>query len=199
MTVHNRNPSWAAAPPARATAALRNGPGCRGPRRLRILAAVPAVCTGLGAVLAHWRSGPGDTLFMSPVRALMTALAYYLLLIGGVRMTARAVHWLARSYRIPVTAQQAMALTCDTAAPLLLAGPAALVPWLWLHLAVGLAALAGSSWLVWRNVPVALNLSGRAAARFAGAVMVLGAATLVFMVAGTVLLWDAGLAPGLSI
>ncbi len=196
------------APPSVAARLLRDRPGSaagvrrhgsRLPGRLLVLAAIPPVCALIAALLAHWRAPPADALYMGPLRAVLTALAYYLVLVAGVRVTARGVCWLARSYRIPITARRATALIGESATPLLLAGLAALTPWLWFHLGVGLAAQAASGYLVWRKIPAALALSGTRARLFCLAVWVLGATVLVFMVAATVLLWDAGLAPGLSI
>lgn len=168
-------------------------------RRLLVLAAVPAASTCLGALLGHGRPGSGADLFMSPPRALATALLYYLILITAVRATARAIRRLARSYRVPMTRPRALLLTLRSAAPLLLGGLTAAAPWLQLHLAAGLGTLACCGYLVWRNVPLVTELSGKDAAQFSGAVMVVGTAMLIVVVAATVLLWDAGLAPALAI
>ncbi|HKJ07722.1 MAG TPA: YIP1 family protein [Gammaproteobacteria bacterium] len=169
------------------------------PGRLLGLTAIPPVCALIAALLAHWRAPPADALYMGPLRAVLTALAYYLVLVTGMRITARALRWLARSYQIPITARRAAALVGEMATPLLVVGLVALTPWLWFHLAAGLAALVASAYLVWRRVPKALNLSGTRAHGFCLGVWVLGATMLVFMLAATVLLWDAGLAPGLTI
>ena len=160
-----------------------------------IFALLPAVAGFIGTTRVGWQIAGGETVRLSAESALPIAVAYYLAMVAAVFTVGWMIHWMGRTYGAAQSLGQCVALASFTATPLFLVGLMQANPILWLNLVIGLPALAYTSFLFFSGVPVVMEIPPERAFLFSSAVMAFGLVALVAMMAVTVLLWGAGLAP----
>ena len=160
-----------------------------------LLALIPPICGYIGTTTTGWSLGLDRPVKLTPESALRISVLYYGALLVATLSVAWAVHWMARTYGARQSFASGLVLATMTATPLFLVGFAQLVPEMWLNLVLGLPALAWTIALFYSGVPVMLDIPEERGFLLASAVLAFGLVALVAMIAVTVLLWGAGLAP----
>jgi len=160
-----------------------------------LFALIPPVCGYIGTTRTGWSLGLDRPVRLTTESALQISVLYYGALLVATVSVAWAVHWMARTYGAKTTLASGLTLATMTATPLFLVGFAQLVPEMWLNLVLGLPALAWTIALFYSGVPVMLDIPEERGFLLASAVLAFGLVALVAMIAVTVLLWGAGLAP----
>jgi hypothetical protein len=160
-----------------------------------ILAALPAVCTYIGATQVGWRIGSGEVTRLTADSALLISVAFYFALLVGVFIMGRAIYWMANNFGAQVSVEKSVVFAAYTATPLFLVGVMALYPLLWLNMLIGLVALGYTIFLLYTGVPIVMRVTREQGFLFASAVLTVGLVTLVGMLAVTVLLWGFGIGP----
>ena len=160
-----------------------------------LFALVPAVCGYIGTTRTGWQVGAGNLIKLTEGSAALMACAYYAAMLVGALSVGWVIRWMSRTYGVDQPAGQCLALASFSATPLFLVGAVQLYPVLWLNLVAGLPALALTTYLFYRGVPVMMEVTRDRGFLFATAVMGFGLVALVAMLAVTVLLWASGFAP----
>jgi hypothetical protein len=160
-----------------------------------LFALIPPVCGFIGTTRTGWNVGLDRPVRLTTESALQISILYYGALLVATLSVAWAVHWMARTYGARQSFSSGLVLATMTATPLFLVGLVQLVPEMWLNLVLGLPALAWTIALFYSGVPVMLDISEERGFLLASAVLAFGLVALVAMLAVTVLLWGAGLAP----
>ncbi|VTP61048.1 Inner membrane protein yohC [Serratia rubidaea] len=63
-----------------------------------LMALIPVVCAFIGTTQLGWLSGAGHAIRLDMPTALYTAAAFYLLILAGVAVMGKVIHWMARRY-----------------------------------------------------------------------------------------------------
>lgn len=157
---------------------------------LAILALIPAVSLFIGTTQIGWSLAPGgDAVKLSLISALNSSIAFYLALCFALGLMSFTIHWMEKTYGGHASLERCMNLTLYTSAPLLLAGFAGLYPMLWFCVAVGLAALAYSTFLLFTGVPIIMKIPEERGFMFCVSILTVGLVLLVGLRAATVFLW----------
>jgi hypothetical protein len=162
-----------------------------------LLAFIPPVSGYIGTTMVGWQLGAGEPIKLTSSSAGFIAMLYFIAIIVGINAVALAVRWMAQTYEAQVSYQHALALSCFTAAPLLLVGIFEIYPVLWINFMVGLLALALSVRLLFTGVPIMLNVNKDRGILYASSILAFGLIALVAMLVITALLWGFGLEPNL--
>ena len=121
--------------------------------------------------------------------ALPAAIAFYFAMWVGVGFIAWTIHWMEKTYGGKVGMDECVALTVFTATPLFLAGLSGLYPVLWFNVAVGLAAVCYSVYLLYSGVPEIMHIPEDRAFFFSTSILTVGLCVLVGMIATSVIVW----------
>ena len=63
-----------------------------------LMAAVPVVCAFIGTTQIGWNFGDGTVVQLSWFTGLYLAILFYGLMLAGVAVMGRVIHWMARNY-----------------------------------------------------------------------------------------------------
>ncbi|GMR19891.1 MAG: Yip1 family protein [Gammaproteobacteria bacterium] len=160
-----------------------------------ILAAIPPVSGFIGTTRIGWQIGGGEVVKLTTQSAGTISILYYLAILVGIFSVGKMIHWMAQTYGAKVSLPLCIGLAAYTATPLLLIGLMGLYPVLWLNFIIALPALAYTVYLLYTGVPVMMGVSKEKGFLFASAVLAVGMVMLVALLAATVILWGAGIAP----
>ena len=160
-----------------------------------VLAAIPALAGYYGAAHIGWRIGDGPTRYLTQDSALEIFIPAYVAQVLAILFLGRAIHWMARTYGSAPEKSQAMAIAAYSATPLFLSGIVALYPALWLFMLAGLVAVIHSVYLLYKGVPIVMNISADQGFVFSSAILTVGLVMMVGLMVVTVLAWSFGLAP----
>lgn len=163
-----------------------------------ILSLIPAVSGFIGTTRIGWQIGAGDPVKLTATSAGTIAMLYYLAMVAAVIGVGVVIRWMGQTYGASQPLSKCMVLASLTASPLFLIGVMQLYPVLWLNFVVGLVALGYTVYIFYSGVPIMMQISQERAFLFGSAVLAFGLVTLVGMLAVTVLLWGAGLAPAFT-
>ncbi len=157
---------------------------------LALLALIPAVSLFIGTTQIGWSLTPGEeTVKLSLISALNSSIAFYLAICFALGVMGFAIHWMERTYGGHASLERCMNLTLYTSTPLLLAGFAGLYPMLWFCVAVGMIALAYSTYLLFTGVPIIMKIPEERGFLFCISILTVGLVILVGLRSATVFLW----------
>lgn len=163
-----------------------------------ILSLIPAVSGFIGTTEIGWQIGAGAPVKLTTTSAAQIAVLYYFAMIAAVVGVGVVIRWMGRTYGASQPLSKCIVLASLTASPLFLIGILQLYPVLWLNFLIGLVALGYTIYIFYSGVPIMMQISQERAFLFGSAVLAFGLVTLVGMLAVTVLLWGAGLAPAFT-
>lgn len=157
-----------------------------------LMAAIPVICSLIGTTQMGWYLGGGHSVPLALSTGLMLAILFYLLILGGVAVMGRVIHWMARDYPQRPSIQRCTVFAGYVATPLFLSGIIALYPVVWLCVLAGAVALAWTGYLLYVGIPPLLNIDRDESLRFSGSTLAIGILLFEVLLALTVLLWGYG-------
>ncbi|HBV38482.1 MAG TPA: YIP1 family protein [Erwinia sp.] len=123
-----------------------------------LMALIPVICAFIGTTRLGWDFGAQRTIQLTLVTAFMLAIVFYGLILGGVAVMGRVIHWMARNYPQRPSLQRCTVFAGYVATPLFISGLVALYPLVWLCLFVGTLALAYTGYLLYSGLPMFFNI-----------------------------------------
>ncbi|CAI0933211.1 Inner membrane protein yohC [Serratia rubidaea] len=157
-----------------------------------LMALIPVVCAFIGTTQLGWLSGAGHAIRLDMPTALYTAAAFYLLILAGVAVMGKVIHWMARRYEARPSLHRCMVFAGYIATPMFLSGIVALYPVVWLCLFVGVIGLCYSGYLLYLGIPHFLNIDSQEGFLFSSSTFAIGILLLELLLGLTVLLWGYG-------
>lgn len=124
--------------------------------------------------------------------ASYTAVAFYLLMLAGVAIMGKVIHWMARRYEVRPSLHRCMVFAGYVATPMFLSGIVALYPVVWLCLFVGVIGLCYAGYLLNLGIPHFLNIDSKEGFIFSSSTFAIGILLLELLLGVTVLLWGYG-------
>lgn len=157
-----------------------------------LLALIPVICAFIGTTQLGWDLGARQTIALTMVTAFGLAILFYAVILGGVAVMGRVIHWMARDYPQRPSLQRCTVFAGYVATPLFISGLVALYPLVWLCLFVGTLALVYTGYLLYVGIPLFLNIDKEESMRFSGSTLAIGVLVLEVLLALTVVLWGYG-------
>ena len=157
-----------------------------------LMAAVPVVCAFIGTTQIGWNFGDGTVVQLSWFTGLYLAILFYGLMLAGVAVMGRVIHWMARNYPQRPSLAHCMVFAGYVATPLFLSGIVALYPLVWLCALIGTVALIYTGYLLYVGVPTFLNINKEEGLSFSSSTLAIGVLVLEALLALTVILWGYG-------
>ncbi|PKH21010.1 YIP1 family protein [Enterobacterales bacterium CwR94] len=157
-----------------------------------LMAAIPVICAFIGTTQLGWNLGAGHAIPLSLMTGLALAVVFYLVILGGVAVMGRVIHWMARNYPNQPSVERCTVFAGYIATPLFLSGLVALYPLVWLCLLVGTLALLYTGYLLYVGIPMFLNIDREESLRFSGSTLAIGVLVFEVLLAITVVLWGYG-------
>ncbi|QBR51050.1 Yip1 family protein [Erwinia sp. QL-Z3] len=157
-----------------------------------LLALIPVISAFIGTTQLGWDLGARQTIALSMVTAFGLAILFYAVILGGVAVMGRVIHWMARDYPQRPSLQRCTVFAGYVATPLFISGLVALYPLVWLCLFVGTLALVYTGYLLYVGIPLFLNIDKEESMRFSGSTLAIGVLVLEVLLALTVVLWGYG-------
>lgn len=159
------------------------------------LAAIPALSAYIGATQFGFYLSDSIQIKLTTASALPIGFAIYFAMIAGLYMMAWFIRWMQPTYGSTASWDDCMVLATFTAAPLFLAGLAALIPILWIDIIIGMLAVSYSVYLLYSGVPVIMKVNFEQGFLFSSAIVTIALVVLVGMLGTTVFLWGTILDP----
>lgn len=157
-----------------------------------LMAAIPVICAFIGTTQLGWNLGAGRLIPLNLVTGLTLGILFYLLMLAGVGVMGRVIHWMARDYPQRPSVQRCTVFAGYVATPLFLSGVVALYPLVWLCVLVGAMALFYTGYLLYVGIPVFLNIDQDESLRLSGSTLAIGVLVLEVLLALTVVIWGYG-------
>ena len=157
-----------------------------------LMAAVPVICAFIGTTQIGWNFGNGTVVQLSWFTGLYLAIIFYGLMLAGVAVMGRVIHWMARNYPQRPSLAHCMVFAGYVATPLFLSGIVALYPLVWLCALIGTIALFYTGYLLYLGVPTFLNINKEEGLSFSSSTLAIGVLVLEALLALTVILWGYG-------
>ncbi|MBS6032376.1 MULTISPECIES: Yip1 family protein [Pantoea] len=157
-----------------------------------LMAAVPVICAFIGTTQLGWNLGEGQFVQLNLATGIGLGILFYLIILGGVAVMGRVIHWMARNYPQRPGVQRCTVFAGYVATPLFLSGLVALYPLVWLCVLVGALALVYTGYLLYIGIPLFLNIDREESLRFSGSTLAIGVLVFEVLLAMTVILWGYG-------
>ncbi|MEM6159925.1 Yip1 family protein [Erwinia sp. P6884] len=157
-----------------------------------LMALIPVICAFIGTTQIGWDLGANETIPLSLVSALGLAVLFYGMILGGVAVMGRVIHWMARDYPQRPSLQRCTVFAGYVATPLFLSGLVALYPLVWLCVLVGALALVYTGYLLYIGIPLFLNIDREESLRFSSSTLAIGVLVFEVLLALTVVIWGYG-------
>lgn len=157
-----------------------------------LMALIPVISAFIGTTQTGWLSGEGQAIRLDMFTAFYSAVAFYLLMLAGVAIMGKVIHWMARRYESRPNLHLCMVFAGYVATPMFLSGLVALYPVVWLCLFVGIIGLAYSGYLLYLGIPHFLNIDRKEGFLFSSSTLAIGILVLELLLGLTVLLWGYG-------
>ncbi len=162
------------------------------------LSLIPPLAGYYGTTHHGWQVGNNPPVKLTPDSALPIAILYFLALLVAFYVIAKLIHWMSSTYGKRQPLARCLALAIFSAIPLLLSGIAQIYPELWINLLVGLIGMTYAVYLLYRGVPIIMNISDQQGFLFASAVLAASLVSLVATLVASVILWDFGVGPAFT-
>ncbi|BAK10643.1 inner membrane protein YohC [Pantoea ananatis AJ13355] len=157
-----------------------------------LMAAIPVICAIIGTTNSGWNLGEGQYVQLNFLTALGLGILFYLLILGGVAVMGRVIHWMARDYPQRPGVERCTVFAGYVATPLFLSGLVALYPLVWLCVLAGALALLYTGYLLYVGIPLFLNIDRDESLRFSSSTLAIGVLVFEVLLALTVILWGYG-------
>lgn len=157
-----------------------------------LMAAIPVICAFIGTTQLGWNLGEGRFIQLNLITGIGLGILFYLIILGGVAVMGRVIHWMARDYPQRPGIQRCTVFAGYVATPLFLCGIVALYPLVWLCVLMGALALLYTGYLLYVGIPVFLNIDQDESLRLSGSTLAIGVLVLEVLLALTVVIWGYG-------
>ncbi|MFH8133881.1 Yip1 family protein [Pantoea osteomyelitidis] len=157
-----------------------------------LMAAIPVICAFIGTTQLGWNLGEGRYIQLNLFTGIGLGILFYLIILGGVAVMGRVIHWMARDYPQRPGIQRCTVFAGYVATPLFLCGIVALYPLVWLCVLIGALALLYTGYLLYVGIPVFLNIDQDESLRLSGSTLAIGVLVLEVLLALTVVIWGYG-------
>ena len=162
---------------------------------LIFFAAIPPVSAFIGSTYVGWQVGSGDVHTLTEMSALYLSISAYIAILVAVFVLSLFIQWMAITYGAKPTLAQCVNLIAYSFTPLFLAGFLGAFPILWLDMLISLIAIGMAIRLLFKGVPLLMNISEEKAFLFSSSILTVSMVSLVGMLAITVIFWGSGMAP----
>ena len=162
-----------------------------------ILALIGPVCAYISTTQFGWSVTEGTVVKLTAESSLQLNALTYGSMLMGVFALGWMIDWMAKTYgaRRDEQAANGIGLVAYACTPLFFAGFALLYPVPWINMLCFLSAAAYSAYLLYRGLPVVMNISKEQAFLYGGAILTVALVILVATRVGTVILWSVGFSP----
>lgn len=162
------------------------------------LSLIPPLSGYYGTTHHGWQVGNNPPVKLTPDSALPISVMYFIALLAAFYIIAQLIRWMSSTYGERQPFARCLALAVFAAVPLLLAGIAQVYPELWINLLIGLTGMAYAVYLLYRGVPVIMDIPDQQGFLFSSAVLAASLVSLVAALAASVILWDFGVGPAFT-
>ncbi|MCY4150511.1 MAG: Yip1 family protein [Gammaproteobacteria bacterium] len=162
------------------------------------LSFIPPVAGYYGTTHHGWQVGNSPAIKLTSDSALPISIMYFIALLAAFYIIAQLIHWMSSTYGERQPFARCLALAIFSAIPLLLSGIAQIYPELWINLLIGLIGMTYAVYLLYRGVPIIMDISDQQGFLFASAVLAASLVSLVATLAASVILWDFGIGPAFT-
>jgi len=163
------------------------------------LALIPALASFYGVTQVGWRVGDGDPVKLTMESAMSLCALTYVALVLGVFILGEFINWMARTHGVSASEEQkhhaGTALAVCVTTPLFLSGIFLVKPVVWLNTLAMAAAGAYSVYLIYRGLPIVMNIDKGRAFLYSTSVITVGLVMMVTTMIATVILWGMGVGP----
>ncbi len=164
------------------------------------LALIPSLASYYGVTQVGWIIGSsGDPVKLSSNSAISLCVLTYVALLAGIFILGEFINWMAKTYGVAGSEErrhyEATALAVFTATPMFLVGIFSVYPSIWLNVSVMMVAGAYSVYLVYKGLPIVMNIDKDQAFMYSSSVITVGLVLMVTAMIATVLLWGIGVGP----
>lgn len=163
------------------------------------LALIPAISAFIGVTQIGWTVSEGQVVKLTVVSAASLCALTYVALLACVYFMGEFVNWMSKTYGVKDDAEmrhyEGTALAVYVSTPVLIAGIAALYPYLWFVAPVLGLAGAYAVYLIYEGIPILMNIPKDRAFMFATSVITVGLVLIVTVMISTVVIWGMGLGP----
>lgn len=163
------------------------------------LIALPPLFAYIGTRAFGWSVGAGALIQLSNHALLLVCMAYFLVLIFGFISAAAISRWMSWTYNARHSMGIHFALITVVGAPLAVGSLVHLYPEVLINILVLLPILMWSMYLLYRGLPVALNMNSQQGMLMASAIIGYLLVALVSLIGLTVVLWSYGIGPRVGI
>lgn len=161
---------------------------------LIFFAAIPPASAFIGATYVGWQMGD-QTHKLTVESALYLSIVAYFAILVAVFVLAWFIRWMANTYSANPSLAQCVNLVAYSCTPLFIVGLLGAYPILWLDMLASLVAIGMAVNLLYKGVPVVMNISEEKGFLFASSVLTVCMVSMVGMLAVTVIFWGSGLMP----
>lgn len=162
---------------------------------LIFFAAIPPISAFIGSTYVGWQIGSGEIRTLTESSAMYLSISAYIAILVAVFVLSLFIQWMAKTYGANPTLAQCVNLIAYSFTPLFLAGFLGAFPILWLDMLISLIAIGMSIRLLFKGVPLMMNISEEKAFLFSSSILTVSMVSLVGMLAITVIFWGSGIAP----
>lgn len=164
---------------------------------LALIALIPPVCAYFSTTLIGWNLGysQSSNTMLTHESALVMAVGMYFTLIIGVFALAYMMFWMAKTFGANPSFSHTIELAAYTATPLFMTGFAMFYPEPIFLMAVGLAGVAYSVYLLYSGIPIIMHIPEERGFIYSSSVVTVGLVLLVCIMVGSVIVWSVGFGP----
>lgn len=161
------------------------------------LALIPTIAFYFGVTQVGWSlTSDSRVVYLTDGSALTLCLVSYVAALVGVWCFGEFINWMHKTYsEQPGNAHHGMAMAVYVTAPVFVAGLAGLWPNVWFNGVVMSIAGTFSVFLIYRGMPIMMNLDRDRAFLYSTSVVTVALVMLVSMRVVTALLWASGFGP----
>ncbi len=163
------------------------------------LSVIPPVLAYIGASNFGWRLGAAEPLFVPSGDLVIVSIVYFAVLLFGFVSTAKIGQWMAATYGARSALGVHFALVTIVAAPLIVGSVFHLFPHVFLNVIVLIPTLIWSMYLLYKGLPVVLQISPERGMLMASALIGYLLVAAVSLLGLTVALWGRGIGPSIGI
>ena len=163
------------------------------------LVALPPLFAYFGSLNFGWQLGVDEPIVLSRGALVAISVAYFSTLVFGLLSVAVVARWMSQTYGARDNLGVHLALITLVAVPLLLGSAIHLYPHAFVNLMVLAPALMWSMYLLYRGLPVALEIDPQRGMLMASALIAYLLVAAVSLLGVTVVLWGHGIGPAVGI
>ncbi len=160
-----------------------------------IISLIPAICSYFSAVYLGWYINFEATITLTPIVAVLTAIAMYCMIVSGVFALALVACKIAHRFNAHPSLSQTIELASYATTPLLICGFTALFPQLWFIATISSCGILYSIYLLFTGVPMLIDIDEDKRLRYSYALVFCGSILLLGIMSTMGYLWWSGIIP----